>query len=64
MGVAMIGVEVHHEGVFDEDRRTTVRDNNGLTGWTSTWLRSETREAYVTLLPSCIANFGFSDHST
>ena len=31
MGVAMIRVEVHHEGVFDKDRRITVRDKDGLT---------------------------------
>ncbi len=50
MGVAVIGVEVHHEGVFDEDRRTTVRDNNGLTRCSSL-LRSEVeaRDAYVAL---------------
>ena len=65
MGVAMIRVEVHHEGVFDEDRWTTVRDNDGLTRCSSLLSSEvETREAYVGLSPSCIATLGFADHST
>lgn len=65
MGLAVIRVEVHHEGVFDEDRRIIVRDNDGLTRCSSLLSSEvETREAYVTLLPSCIATFGFADHST
>jgi hypothetical protein len=65
MGVSVIRVDVHHEGVFDEDRRTTVRDNDGLTRCSSLLSsKVEARDAYVALSPSCIATLGFVDHST
>ena len=63
--MSVIRVEGHHEGVFDEDRRTTVRDNDGLTRCSSLLSSEvETQDAYVALSPSCIATLGFADHST